>query len=79
MPAVQVRSMRQRKGTSSAQVPTAPLIPVAPDDWMDDREVLEDKDLRVDLWEQRLGDEPDRTPSRAAKAGDGSPSPESPE
>ena len=78
MPAVQVRSKRQRKGTS-AQVPTAPLIPVAPDDWMDDREVLEDKDLRVDLWEQRLGDEPDRTPSRTAKAGDGSPSLETPE
>ncbi|MGA9753485.1 MAG: hypothetical protein WBS54_17050 [Acidobacteriota bacterium] len=78
MPAILVRSKRQRKGTSK-QVPAVPLIPVAPDDWMDDREVLEDKDLCVDLWEQRLGDEPDRTPSRAAKAGDGSPPPASPE
>ena len=78
MPAVQVRSKRQRKGTST-QVPTVPLIPVAPDDWMDDREVLEDKDLSVDLWEQRLGDEPDRTPSRAAKVADASPPRESPE
>jgi hypothetical protein len=47
-----------------------PLIPVTPDDWMDDREALEDMAMRVELWEQRLGDEPERTPGRVRKAGE---------
>jgi hypothetical protein len=37
---------------------------------MDDREALEDMEMRVDLWEQRLGDEPERTPGRVRKAGE---------
>lgn len=78
MPAIQVRSKRRRKGTAT-QAPTVPLIPAAPDDWLDDREVVEDKDMRVELWEQRLGDEPERTPSGVTKTAEGLPPLEPPE